>query len=486
MPEFVVERTFSAPLADEDLHNLMQRMEPCLRNYRVDWVRSYLSTDRLRSICYYEAADAGSVRDVQREVEAAFDKVWPAILLEPAQSDAEARLATARTTERLLREVERLRPAIEEDSATAEANRQLTARVYDGMYDAGLFGMLAPRAFGGLELHPTGCLRVWEAVASIDSAAGWNLVMNQAIAAYAAWLPAKGAAEVFRDGPATVAGALSPPARAVRVDGGWRITGQVPFGSGCHHAKWLAMPAAEMDGDTMKVDPSTGRPAVFGAFFPRTAAKILDTWHTLGMRGTGSTDYAIDDLFVPDHLIAPVAPLREPAPGFEGPLFRLWPFTALLGEAAVTVGAAAAAVEAAVRLCQTKTAAYNAVPLREQQLAQFHMGKAKARVDASRDTLHRAAEDAYDDVVRSGGLLSTKAKIRLQLATCFATEACAEAVRLVNDVAGTSSIRREAPFERHFRDTHTLLQHASRSGPRYGSAGRLMFGLENDWVWLSF
>ncbi len=77
-------------------------------------------------------------------------------------------------------------------------------------------------------------------------------------------------------------------------------------------------------------------------------------------------------------------------------------------------------------------------------------------------------------------------KIRLQVAVCFAAEASAECIRLVNDVAGASSFRAEQPFERYFRDAHVLLQHASKSSARYGSAGRLMFGLENDWVWLSF
>jgi alkylation response protein AidB-like acyl-CoA dehydrogenase len=122
--------------------------------------------------------------------------------------------------------------------------------------------------------------------------------------------------------------------------------------------------------------------------------------------------------------------------------------------------------------------------LREQQLAQFQMGK--ARVETSRDTLYRAAEAAYDDVARSHALLSRDAKIRLQLAACFAAEACAEAVRFVNDVVGTASIRVGQPFERYFRNAHVLLQHSSKSSARYGSAGRLMFGLDNDWVWLSF
>jgi alkylation response protein AidB-like acyl-CoA dehydrogenase len=389
-------------------------------------------------------------------------------------------------THELLSAVERIRPVIQAHAAAAETERRLPGAVYDAMYDAGLFAMLAPRAHGGLEVHPVEAMQVWEAVARVDSAAAWNLAMNQAISAYAAWLSPEGARELFRDGPATTAGALNPPAAAIRAEGGWRVTGQVPFGSGCHNARWLAMPAVESEDGRPKIDPQTGVAAPFAVFFPRDRAKILDTWHTLGMRGTGSTDYAVQDLFVPDHLTAPVGPLARPAPGFEGPLFRMWPWTAIMGESAVSVGAAAAAVDEAVQLCKAKTAAYNKTPLREQQLSQFQLGKAKARVDASRDTLHAAASEAYAEVERSGALLSREAKIRLQLAACFAAETCAEAVRYVNDAVGASAIRQDKPFERHFRDTHTLLQHSSKSSARYASAGRLMLGLDNDWVWLSF
>lgn len=109
--------------------------------------------------------------------------------------------------------------------------------------------------------------------------------MNQAIAAYSAWLPLKGVAELFAGGIPTIAGALHPRAKAVRVDGGWRITGQVPFASGCHHTQWLVMPAQEDGADTP-----------FGVFFPRQSATIVDTRHTLGMRGTGSADVAVRPL----------------------------------------------------------------------------------------------------------------------------------------------------------------------------------------------
>ena len=187
------------------------------------------------------------------------------------------------TVSDLLGAIERIGPL---DRRTRRGRRGRSApfdAVYQAMYDAGLFGMLAPKAYGGLELHPADCIQVWEAIARIDAAAAWNLVMNQAIAAYSAWLPPKGVAELFAGGIPTMAGALHPPAKAVRVDGGWRITGQVPFGSGCHHAQWLVMPAQEEGADTP-----------FGVFFPRESATILDTWHTLGMRGTGSADIAVN------------------------------------------------------------------------------------------------------------------------------------------------------------------------------------------------
>jgi alkylation response protein AidB-like acyl-CoA dehydrogenase len=164
----------------------------------------------------------------------------------------------------------------------------------------------------------------------------------------------------------------------------------------------------------------------------------------------------------------------------------MWPLANILGEAVISVGVAASTVDAAVNLCKSKTPAYQGVSLRQQQLAQFLIGKAASRVEAARDTLLRTAEQAYADAENSNESLSVTSKVRIQLAASFAAEACAEASRLINDVVGTSSIRIGQPFERHFRDLHVLSQHSDKSGQRYASAGRLMLGLENDWVWLSF
>jgi len=329
----------------------------------------------------------------------------------------------------LLNAVAQVAPVIRAHAEQAEAERRVPEASYQAMFDAGLFGMMAPRAYGGLEVHPCEAMTVWEAVGRIDSAHAWNLVMNQAPAAFAAWLPAKGAEEVFSDGPTTLAGALNPPAAATRVEGGWRISGQVPFASGCHNATWMAMPAAEMENGQPKADPETGLPAIMGLVFRADEVEILDTWHTTGLRGTGSADILATDLFVPDRRSALVGPLENPAPGFEGPLFRMRPWTAILGESITSVAIAATAVDELVELVRTKTPSYQAVALRDQELAQHGEARAKARVDAARDTLHRAAEQAYDQVESDGGLLDTESKVRLQLACSFAADVCVDAAR---------------------------------------------------------
>lgn len=389
------------------------------------------------------------------------------------------------TLQEVLDRVDSLRLLISEHAAEAEEGRQLSAEVYAAMEDAGLFAMLVPKALGGMEMDPLDVYTVWEEVARVDPAAAWNLVMNGSLTAMAAWLPEQGLKEVFADGPTTVAGALNPPCVATRADGGWKLTGQVPFASGCDHAKWFIVPGVEMEGDEPKLDPATGQPSPIVMFLPRDAAEVVDTWHTLGMRGTGSADVAVNDAFVPDHLCYPLGPLVEPNSGFEGPIARMFPLYTVGGEAIVSVAAAAAAVDQLVGLAERKTPAYTEVPLRERELAQYQAGRARALVDAAREYLHKAAGEAHEEAL-DGSLLSDEVKIRLQLASSFAADACAEAGRLVHAAAGSSSIRTELGFERLFRDLHTLSQHGSKALPRYASAGRMMFGLENNWIFLSF
>ncbi len=377
----------------------------------------------------------------------------------------------------LLDEVERIRPILEECAPRAEAERALPDAAYDAMLDAGLFRMLAPKAFGGLELHPVEACRVVEAVARIDSAASWNLNQSTGDATLAAWLPKEGGEELFAQGPDTIfAGGFFPPGPSVRVEGGWRVTARTPFASGCHRAQWFVVPIVEVADDRSRFDPRTEDPPPLVAFVPRDEVDLLDTWHTSGMRGTFSADVSVDDVFVPDRRVAFIEAARERAPAFWGSLYALWPWPVILGETAVTIGIAAAAVDELVDLATRKKPSYSRIPLHNREMAQHHAGKAHGLVEASRAFLRAAISEAFKEA-ESERRYSEATKLRCQLAACFGAESCARAVDLVHEAAGSSAIRLEHGFERHHRDVHTLTQHADKSYSRYEDVGRMLFGL---------
>jgi alkylation response protein AidB-like acyl-CoA dehydrogenase len=385
--------------------------------------------------------------------------------------------SSPRAAAALLEEVERIRPVLEECAPRAEAERALPDEAYDVMLDAGLFRMLAPKAFGGFELHPVEAYRVWEAVARIDSASAWNVQISATVSGWGAWLPKEGGEEIYARGPDTVfAGGLFPPGPSVRVDGGWRVTARTAFASGCHRAQWFSVPILEVADDASRFDPRREDPPSIVALVPRDEVDIVDTWHTVGMRGTFSADVSVDDVFVPDHRIAFIEPAPERAPAFSGPLYgtMLWP--GIHGETIVSLGIAGAAIDELVGLATRKTPSYTRIPLHDREMAQHHAGKASALLDASRAFLDAAISDAYADAERDGWY-SEATKLRCQLAACFGADASAQAVDLVYEVAGTSAIRLEHGFERHHRDVHVLTQHASKSYSRYEDVGKLMFGL---------
>jgi len=385
------------------------------------------------------------------------------------------------TAQALRAEVERIRPILEQYSEQSEVERALAHPVYDAMIDAGLFRTLVPRAFGGLELHPTEAYSLWEQVARIDSAAGWNLQLSAAVALFATpFLPKGGAEELYARGPDTVfAGGFFPPGPSVRVEGGWRVTSRNAFASGCHRAEWFLVPILEVDDESSKFDPHTEDPPAIGAFVPRDEVDIVDTWHTVGMRGTHSSDVSVDDVFVPDHRVAFLDRRPDRGTAFSGPVYGTVPWPGIHGETVVSLGIAAAAVDKLLDLAARKRPSTGRVELRDRELSQYQAARARALLEASRSFLYSAISDAFDESERGGGI-SEETKIRCQLAACFGAESSAKAVDLVHDAAGSTAIRLEHGFERHHRDVHVLTQHNNKSSARYVSVGRMLFGLPPD------
>jgi alkylation response protein AidB-like acyl-CoA dehydrogenase len=395
-------------------------------------------------------------------------------------------MTTHATVDTLLYRVKQIAPIIGDHAAEAEEKRRLSRPVVDAMLEAGLYDMSRPRAFGGLEADPITMFRVIEEVARHDSAAGWNLQLSLGALPFLAWLPDEGVEEILSAQPSTiVGGSFTPGRQAIAEEGGYRLTGQWPFVSGGHDCHWLVLLPQVVDGDTPRVTEQ-GVPVQRLVYVPADKTTFLDNWHTLGMRGTGSNDVVLSDVFVPERYTAPLAPLENPAKGFEGPLYRgltVWVPIAMLAPPAL--GIARAAVDGLIELARVKTPSFNAAILARRQVVQRQVAEAEATLGAGRAYLFETFRDNWEAALR-GEPLTQKRKINMQLATSHAVVSAAKAVDLVHAAAGASAIRNEYKFQKWFRDVHTLTQHAFASASRYESAGALMLGVESDWGFFAF
>ena len=394
-------------------------------------------------------------------------------------------MATNSTVDALLDRVQDMAPILRAHSAEAEAQRRLSRSVVDAMLQAGLYSMARPKAFGGLEVDPITMFRVVEEVGRYDNAAAWNLSLSVGGHTFLAWFPDEGAAEILHSHPQTIfAGSFTPGRQALPVDGGYWLRGQWPFNSGSHDAHWFGFLPEIMDGDQLRRNDQ-GNPVQRFMFLPATQVTILDTWHTLGMRGTGSHDVVVSDVFVPERHTALLVPLEKPGTAYQGPIYRLalWVAVALL--ACPALGTARAAIDELRGLARTKTPSYTSAGLGQRQVVQRQIAEAEATLGAGRAYLHTTFQETWDAAVQ-GAQITLDQKLHMQLAASHSIACAAKAVDLVHAAAGTSAIRNEYQFQKYFRDVHTLSQHAFVSASRYESVGALMLGAASDWGFFDF
>jgi alkylation response protein AidB-like acyl-CoA dehydrogenase len=368
-------------------------------------------------------------------------------------------------------------------AAESERDRRLSALAVDAMKAAGLYRLCRPKALGGLEADALTALRVLEEVSRIDAAAGWNLQICCGGYCFGAWLPEEGGLDLGREPNAIVAGAVAPPGRAIPVEGGYRVTGRWPFASGCNHADWLLGAAFIFDGDEPRKGEN-GVPLLLLLAFPASELQIVDTWHTLGMRGTGSHDIAAADVFVPERHAGIWKPLAQRPPAFAGPLYRLSVWFPVAALATPALGTARAAIDALIELSGKKTPAYTRSPLAQRPVVQTQIAQAEALLGAARAYFYQVLGEAWTTVA-DGEPLSMRQKMDVQLATSHAIKSAADIATLVHQAAGTTGIRNEQPFERFFRDAHTITQHAFGSAARFESVGKLLLGQETDWAFFA-
>lgn len=379
----------------------------------------------------------------------------------------------------LLDRVREIEPVLRAHSIEAETERRLPVVVALAMRDQGLFRMWKPRAFGGYEVDPMTAFRVFEEVSRIDSAAGWNLQLSCGAEPFGAWFSDDGAQEAFNHPNGILGGAFFPPRKAVAEKGGYRLSGQTPFASGAHHCGWFMGLAHAYDGGQPRLWDN-GEPVTLITAFPANDVQILDTWHTLGMRGTGSHDILLSDVFVPERRAALLVPRKTSGSAYQGPLYRYTAWASIAALSSVSLGIARAAIDEFIELGGKKAPAYTARTLKDRSTVQMALGQAEAILGAARAYLYEALQEVWERVC-NGEFIDLPGKIKLQLAGTHAAASAVQAVDLVQSAVGTSGVRQTHPFERHFRDVHTIMHHGYISPSRYESVGQLLFGVPVEW-----
>jgi alkylation response protein AidB-like acyl-CoA dehydrogenase len=377
-------------------------------------------------------------------------------------------------TSQLLEAARALAPAIRAERDAIEASRQLPDSLVAAMAGAGLFRMYVPRAFGGFEVDPVTFDRVIEEVARIDGAAGWNLVVGAVYGALGGLLREDVAREIF-GGPngAIVAGTLNPSGRALAVDGGFRVTGRWAFGSGISQATWVLGNCVVFDGDQKRIGASGGTESRI-VFFPASQCAIHDTWRVSGLRGTGSHDYSVEDLFVPEErsVIAFHHSPFQPGPLYAGAFITI--FAASI--AAPALGMARGAIDALVELAGRKTPTGSTGLLRERPSVQSDVARAEALLRSARAFLFESLSDVWTSLAR-GDQATLEQRAMVRIACAHAAINAAQAVDLMYNAGGATSIYESSPLERFFRDVHTASQHIAVVPNNYEIAGRVLLGL---------
>ena len=354
-----------------------------------------------------------------------------------------------------------------------ESERRLPDGLVEKLRGAQLFELWLPQKFGGPALHPLDFLPVVEELARADGSVGWCATVSAVFSLLAGGLQEEVAREIFGD-RAVVAGTINPTGKAVAADGGFRVTGRWGYGSGISHSRWVLGNCVVHDDDGPRRQPN-GAPEMRFMFFPKEQVEVIDTWRVGGLRGTGSHDFAVENLFVP---------AQRSMPAFatvgvqDGSLYRV-PIISLfcVSLAAVTLGLARAAVDAFVELAGAKIPAGGQALLRDKPSAQIDVARAEAMLRAARAGLVEAIETQWEEV-SAGQPPSLAARAGVRLATTFVGEACIRAIELVYSAAGGSAILESGRLDRCFRDARVAIQHIGLTTNTYELAGRVLLGLE--------
>ncbi|MEZ5143213.1 MAG: acyl-CoA dehydrogenase family protein [Acidimicrobiales bacterium] len=358
----------------------------------------------------------------------------------------------------------------------ADELRRLPADLADELIGTRIFQAWVPTAYGGDQRDVPAVLDAVEEAAYWDGSFGWCAMIGSTSSLLAALLPPEHAREVYGDPASCTGGYALPVGRARALDGGGlRVTGRWPWGSGTDHCTWIGGGCLLVDDEGGPAPRADGLAAPF-VLFRRDEVELLDTWDAMGMRGSGSTDYAVHDVVVPEGRWAELQPAR---PVVDAPLYR-FPFMAALalGVCSVSLGLARRAHDELVELAGAKRPAQSTRTLAQRPVVQAEVAAAEAAFRSARAFLREQVAAAWD--AATTGELGEDVRRSLRLAATNATLRSKEAVDLMYHAAGGTAVYRTSPLERVFRDAHVATQHAMVAPRTLEALGRVSLGLPTD------
>jgi alkylation response protein AidB-like acyl-CoA dehydrogenase len=363
----------------------------------------------------------------------------------------------------LLDALERLAPLVRERRDMFDRMRRLPEDVFEALADAGLFRLWLPRAIGGPELSPLEFVSVVEAASAIDGSVGWLVGNGGGMSRIGGYVSKPVAHDWFADRRTFVASATGAVGTATRVAGGYRVAGRWPFGSGAHHASLFMVLAAEQrEGPRLC------------CYIGREDVVILDNWYVSGLRGTGSCDFELNDVFVPSAHVHPFLDLKPSDPGL---VYRMPPVSVFAWTiSGVPLGIARGAISAFVELASHKSLG-GAALLRDREPVQATIGRAEAMLRAARAFLVDAMTElmAATDI---GGERLLQARAVFRTAGTYAAESAVSIIDMLAAAAGAVSIFETCTIERAVRDVRAAARHVAISPNNYVVGGRVALGLD--------
>jgi len=361
-----------------------------------------------------------------------------------------------------------LQPLIISESDEIERTRRLTPEVTSALIENELYRALLPRSFGGHEVPLETFMQMQEEIAKADASTAWCLGQCAVCAMTAAYLEPDAANEIFNTPPGILAwGAINHEVKA--VPGGYVANARWEFASGSRQASWLGSHVRVVEADGSQRRKKHGAPEIRTILFPMTSATMYDVWDTIGLRGTATDSYSVENLFIPEKFVAQrddMSAVRE-----KGPLYKLTTNAVFsMGFAATSVGVARATLDAAIDLARSKIP-QGMGAMRDDNAVQGVIGRNEANLRAARAYLYATAAEIWRDLER-GERIDEARRIAVRIAATWTIHQAAAVVDAAYHMSGATAVLAKNPFERRFRDMHAIAQQIQARDTHYEDAGK--------------